>query len=590
MMRFHLDVTNTRIHLRTDQKYFMPMCRRKITTHHLCYLILALLASTFPLKAIAQNPAPAADNPVTAETPVNNVDALDTFATFVMLRNNTQKEIQDLNRQIAQAKSESEKNELKEQLLKLQAELRNTTKNLDIIASGADITSLEQTTAEEFNLSKELFSLLKPALDEMKDMTSHVRQKSDLREKIAQHEERLQTVNEAIVHIQKLQDASTDKAVIQTLNNIGENWNKHKELMQGELQASRLQLEKLEKSETSLTEASQSYLKSFFAKRGRYLGGALLVVLAVLLLSHLSYKAMFRYVPGFRKKHRSFRMRVIELLHRVLTIIFAILGPMMVFYVVEDWVLFSLGILVLLGIALTLRKTLPGYWHQVQLFLNIGSVREGERILLDGLPWQVEQINFFCTLVNPTADLKQRVSISDLVDQKSRPGRQDEPWFPCRKGDWVLLSDGVRGKVIGISVEFVQLVERGGAQVTYQMADFLAASPRNLATNFRIKETIGISYALQQESTTTIPETLQQHIQQQINKEGYGEKLLNLRVEFERANESSLDLVVIADFRGELGDLYNRLRRAIQRWCVDACRENNWQIPFPQLVIHGIDK
>lgn len=559
----------------------MRVLKTKITAHFLSYAIFALLISVLSLQAVAQDPAPV------AETPDKNVDALDTLATFVILRNNTLKEIKDLNRQIKQAVSESEKNELKAQLLKLENELRSTTRNLDIIASGADISSLDQTVAEDFNFSKELFGLLKPALDEMKEMTSSVRQKSDLREKIVQLEERLQTVEDAIINIQTLLDASTDKAVRQSLKLIGDNWRKQKGLMLGELQAARLQLEKLEESETSLTEASQSYLKSFFAKRGRYLAGALLVVLVILLLSHLSYKAMFRYIPGFRKKHRSFRMRVIELIHRVLTIILVILGPMAVFYVVEDWVLFSLGILILLGISLTLRKTLPSYWHQVQLFLNIGSVREGERILLDGLPWQVDQINFFCILVNPIADLKQRVSISDLVGQKSRPGRQDEPWFPCRKGDWVLLSSGVRGKVIGISSEFVQLVERGGSQVTYLMSDFLSSSPRNLATNFRIKETIGLSYTLQHEITTTILETLHQYIHQQMHIEGYGEQLLNLRVEFERANDSSMDLVVIADFRGELGDLYNRLKRAIQRWCVDACSENNWQIPFPQLVIHG---
>jgi len=559
----------------------MRVLKTKITAHFLSYAIFALLISVLPLQAMAQDPAPV------AETPDKNVDTLDTLTTFVILRNNTLKEIKDLNRQIKQAVSESEKNELKGQLLKLQNELRSTTRNLDIIASGADISSLDQPVAEDFNFSKELFGLLKPALDEMKEMTSNVRQKSDLREKIVQLEERLQTVEDAIINIQTLLDASTDKAVRQSLKLIGDNWRKQKGLMLGELQAARLQLEKLEESETSLTEASQSYLKSFFAKRGRYLAGALLVVLVILLLSHLSYKAMFRYIPGFRKKHRSFRMRVIELIHRVLTIILVILGPMAVFYVVEDWVLFSLGILILLGISLTLRKTLPSYWHQVQLFLNIGSVREGERILLDGLPWQVDQINFFCILVNPIADLKQRVSISDLVGQKSRPGRQDEPWFPCRKGDWVLLSSGVRGKVIGISSEFVQLVERGGSQVTYLMSDFLSSSPRNLATNFRIKETIGLSYTLQHDITTTILETLHQYIHQQIHIEGYGEQLLNLRVEFERANDSSMDLVVIADFRNELGDLYNRLRRAIQRWCVDACSENNWQIPFPQMVIHG---
>jgi len=53
------------------------------------------------------------------------------------------------------------------------------------------------------------------------------------------------------------------------------------------------------------------------------------------------------------------------------------------------------------------------------------------------------------------------------------------------------------------------------------------------------------------------------------------------------AIEGPVDLAVIADFKGELGDLYNRLRRAIQRWCVDACTEYGWEIPFPQMTLHG---
>jgi len=92
---------------------------------------------------------------------------------------------------------------------------------------------------------------------------------------------------------------------------------------------------------------------------------------------------------------------------------------MIVFYVVEDWVLFSLSILLLLGIAWTLRQALPRYIHQIQIFLNIGSVREGERLLLDGLPWQVRTINVFSTLVNPVAELTQRVPI-----QKQPSGRK----------------------------------------------------------------------------------------------------------------------------------------------------------------------
>jgi hypothetical protein len=62
--------------------------------------------------------------------------------------------------------------------------------------------------------------------------------------------------------------------------------------------------------------------------------------------------------------------------------------------------------------------------------------------------------------------------------------------------------------------------------------------------------------------------------------------MLNLRVEFFQAGGSSLDLVVIADFKGEMAHLYSRLSRAIQRWYVDACSENRWEITFPQLTVH----
>ena len=28
------------------------------------------------------------------------------------------------------------------------------------------------------------------------------------------------------------------------------------------------------------------------------------------------------------------------------------------------------------------------------------------------------------------------------------------------------------------------------------------------------------------------------------------------------------------------------LRRCLQRWCVEACTENHWEIPFTQLTLH----
>ncbi|MGD2111924.1 MAG: hypothetical protein PVI50_00970 [Gammaproteobacteria bacterium] len=562
-------------HYSTDRP---PQCLRTVL-RLAARLLLALLLMAPGGPAIAvEEVEPAADRQIS--------ETIDTLNSLIGLQDQLKRDIELLNKALQEAQGSAEKKEIQAQLDKLDRDLQSTTRNLKEIAAGADISTLRATEETKFDFQSELLSLLRPALKEMKEMTSHVRQKSDLKDKIAYYSTKLPVTESAVANITRLLQATDDAELEQYLQGLLADWNKQLTFVQSELQSAELQLEKLEQSEATLAEASQSYLKSFFQARGLYLIEALLVVVGILLVSRLSYQAMVRLIPGYRAEHRSFRLRLLDLMHRLLTTLLVILGPMVVFYVVEDWVLFSLGILLLIGIGLTLRHALPRYWQQIQLFLNVGSVREGERIDLDGLPWRVRQINIFSILENPTAGICQRVRIDSLVDLKSRPCHREDPWFPCVRGDWVLLSDGMRGKVLGITQELVELVARGGAHRTYQTADFLALSPLNLSRNFRLKETIGISYRLQQDSVTTIPGLLRDFVERRIQESGYGEQLLNLRVEFQQANTSSLDLVVIADFDGSLADLYNRLRRSIQGWCVEACSAHNWEIPFTQLTLH----
>ena len=549
---------------------------------HPFLLPMVLLLLMLPLSGPAQ-----AANEVAEQADTDNaIQTIETLNSLMRLQEDLLRDRARLTKNLQAAKVEAEKKGIQSQLDKLEGDLAKTTKNLSEIAAGADINSLRTTEVARFDFQEELFSLLRPAMKEMKDMTSHVRQKSDLRDKIAYYNTKLPVAEYAVASINSLLQASNDKALKKYLQSTMIDWNKQLTFMQSELQSAQLQLEKLEQSEASLSEASQSYLKSFFQARGLYLTQSLLVVILVLVLSRVSRAIMVRLIPGYKAEHRSFRLRLMDLLHRMLTIILMIIGPMVVFYVVEDWVLFSLGILLLIGVGLTLRHALPRYWQQIQLFLNVGSVREDERIDLDGLPWRVRSINIFSILENPTAGISQRVRIDELVGLKSRPFQKDDPWFPCLRGDWVLLSDNMRGKVVGITQELVELVARGGAHRTYRTAEFLSLSPVNLSRNFRLKETIGISYNLQKESVTTIPEQLRAFIEQRTKESEYAGKLLNLRVEFERANTSSLDIVVIADFDGSVADLYNRLRRTLQSWCVAACNEYGWEIPFTQITLH----
>lgn len=81
---------------------------------------------------------------------------------------------------------------------------------------------------------------------------------------IALYKERLPVIEQALNNINQLQQQSDDQLLSQSLKSTAETWKKQQAFMLSELQAAQLQFDKLVASETSITEASQSYLKSFF--------------------------------------------------------------------------------------------------------------------------------------------------------------------------------------------------------------------------------------------------------------------------------------------------------------------------------------
>lgn len=550
----------------------------------LFFLIISYyLLLTFSINAFA-----AGEVTVPSKEKIEIAEKLEALQAILKIKENLQESIQNQRKLLKNAVTEAEQAGLQEKITDLEKEMLNADLSFEEIATDTDLSAIKEQPEDVFSLEREIVSLIKPTLQEMNNLTKDVRKKSELREQIAKNNDKQQFIKDAIAHLSELlTHTGDDKELHTALQKKVEFWEKEYALTDSQLTSATQQLKKLVEAEVPLTESTQTYFKAFFQQRGLYISQALLAMTIIFIFSHLIRTLLKKAVPKFNGRARSFRVRLLDLLHRLITFIIIIICPVVVFYLAEDWVLFSFSLLILIGILWTLRTAIPEYWKQIELFLNVGAVREGERIFLDGMPWRVESINIYSILENPLAGIRQRIPIKDLIDLKSRPCNSDEPWFPCAKGDWVILSDGVRGKVIGISCEFIKLVQRGGAHKTYLTGEFLALAPLNLSVNFRIKETIGISYDLQAISTGKILEILHKTIERRIEEEGYSKDLLNLRVEFAYANTSSLDLVVMADFKGHLGDLYNRLRRAIQRWCVDACTENQWEIPFTQVTVHN---
>lgn len=516
----------------------------------------------------------------------SNGSSIKMLLSIIDLKKDLGKRISEKKAAIKKSKSDAEKAALTDELGKLDKQLAQANIDFERMATGIDTSLFEETEDVPFDWKDEVVALLKPGIMELKNLTAKARYKTQLQEELSSYKKLQPVANQANQNLKALIDAVQDQTAKKTLKRLIPEWESIESQISNRMEIIQLELDKIEAEKKSLIETSQESIKNFFKTRGLYMTIAILACAGLILLLRLLRRSLKRSLPGYYTPYRPFHIRAVDLGLQIFTLVSSLFVLVLVFYIFEDWVLLSLCIVILLGLGWAAKTTLPKYWAQSRLMLNLGAVREGERVMIDGIPWLVKNINMYSTLENPDLGMKLRIPIENLLDKTSRTYDKKESWFPCRRDDWVILADGTRGHVVSLSHEMVELVLRGGARKVYQTQDFLGQSPLNLSVNFRIKTLFGISYDLQAISTTTVLKTMEAFINEQIEKEGYEDKMLNLRVEFAQAGGSSLDLVVITDFKGEMAPLYNRLRRAVQRWCTDACTQNNWDIPFPQLTVH----
>jgi small-conductance mechanosensitive channel len=503
------------------------------------------------------------------------------------LKQSIKERIELKRKRLDQSTSETEKENLSQELDKLDKQLSEVNKDFERIATGVDISLFSEEKEESFDWKEEVVALVKPGINELKRATLKSRQKSNLQDKIENSEKMLVQAESAVKNIKELMDDAESQGVKDSLYKLLVEWRGTKAQLANRIKVAQHKLNQMESEEKSFVESTQESIKAFFKSKGLYLFTAVIVSILIVFILRFLYAFAAKKIKGFNAETKPFHVKAFELGFRIISFCSVLISIILVFYIAQDWTLLSFTIIFLLGLGWGLKNTIPKLWMQGRLMLNIGPVREGERINYLGVPWFVRDINFYTKLENPDLGIHLRIPIAEMLEMISRPVEGKEPWFPCRKNDWVILSDGIRGKVVSLSHEMVELEMRGGAHKTYLTSDFLALSPLNLSGSFRVKVTFGLSYSLQDNITGAIPEKITEYIRLKMKEENFEEFLLLLRTEFEQAGSSSLDLVVIADFKGEAGELYSRLKRKIQSWCVEASTQNNWEIPFPQLTVHN---
>jgi regulator of replication initiation timing len=496
-------------------------------------------------------------------------------------------EINELKEQLQNSIDENEKTLLKMQLKEVRINLNQLDESFTTFVTGGVDFSKKDSVTKKFDWQKEIIEIVQPLIGELKDITNKPREIAKLKQILAVQK----------ILVDKYKKALDNSRAIAKLNLP----NKTNELVQKVIQkhqnsyidAKRIYdvaffkfKEKTTESESFLSSSNRK-IQNFIKGRGLTLLLSFMAFAIIMLISYSIPKIFFS-----RNKKTitlGFYQRVAKLIYQAISFIFAISALLLVFYLRNDWALMGLAIIFIFFVILGLKNNVPKYLNDIKLLLNISTVREKERVVYQGIPWRVEKIGFFTTLINPQLQGGRiRIYLKDLANMHSRKYNKKEPWFPCKESDFVVLDDDTYGKVTIASPESVILQGYGGSIITYPTASFLEKRPLNLTQEgFSVQTIFGVDYGLQKKATTEIPQKFKTYISSAIKKQDYSEYFENIKLQFDVANSSSLDYFIFAKFKGAAAMYYRDIQRDLQKFATECCNENNWVIPFTQVTLHN---
>lgn len=514
---------------------------------------------------------------------------LATLAGILESKTTIDVEIQQLEETYQAAETDEQKRSISLEIEAVRARADDLEKDFNVLASGIDPQTFFEQPSAKLDWREELADVFAPIIAELKNASAYPREVEALRTELALYERRLPATEEAVASLGRLQDANEDPKVEQQLSELVSYWAQQREEFATRFQATEQRLAEKEKQEVSLGQAAGDILRLFFKKRFFNFIFALLAFVGIFFGLRFLHRLIHRLLPEGGSHERQVAVRLADIAYYLFTVVVAIGALLVVLYMSADWVLLTIAVFVLIGVAWAARTAVPLFLEQARLLLNVGAVREDERLIYNGITWQVRSLSFFSELYNP--DLRggiYRLPLKDLLGLRSRRAEEDEPWFPSRIGDWVILSDGIYGEVVEQTPEVVIIATVRGSYQHYPTVDYINQYPRNLSRNFfACNHVVCLDYRYRDIVNTEIITKLKQGLEAGFRKEAYGEHLAVVIVELKEMGASSLDVITIAKFRGGAASEYTEIRWKLQQLALEVCNENNWDIPFPQLSVHS---
>ena len=495
--------------------------------------------------------------------------------------------------ELKQLKEGPQTKEATDRIEELRDELEELNRNFEVLASQIHEDDLPKKDDAKMNWLDELQELTMPLLKAVHEISEKPRKIDKLKTTIETLELKIIRYGEARKNLNNLlkveiKGTSPDQDVMQAfekqLAKLESKYNP--EFLQLKLDEAKRSLLKIQNTEKSVLGLVNDLIVKFFRERGRNLFIATITFLVLWWILLRIYRVLNQRPYIFNRLNPQLR-RLIRTAANLIIIIVCAMASLISLYLLDDWLLLSIAILFIMTLAWVSRQLIPTFLKELRIIMNLGAVREGERIIWKGVPFLVKEIGIYTTLINDQLEGGEiRMPVGELIGMHSRPVVDLETWFPTNKNDWVMLDDGNYGRVETQTMEQVILYNYASLKY-YPTSDFINQKPRNLSKGYRITIKFGLDYGVQSRICDEIPimfeEGLKKYLQTYYEKEP--PEIISIRVYFDEAGPSSLNLIILVKVDGKYADDYYPLKWKVSKTLVQICNDNDLVIPFSQLTV-----
>ncbi|WPD21552.1 MAG: hypothetical protein SD837_15240 [Candidatus Electrothrix scaldis] len=504
-----------------------------------------------------------------------------TLSDMVESSDSIKKEIKKYEAELKNAGSEEQKKNISSYLSELNDRLEKTENDFSLLTTGIDYNTFLKKEGKEVDWEKELKEIFSPIIVELKETTERPRKMERLRSQILYLEKRIPQIQQASEDLDKFLEKVSDKKVKGRLESWKEYWVQLEKEFVTQEEAAKNQLLKAENERKSLLTSFKVFFDSFVKNRGKNLFFALLAFVGIYLLFRFIQKGIQWISPLHRSPKYMFWANLVDVMLYGLALIVATGALIAVLFTSGDWLILAIVLLLVIGIIWGARNTLPQFVEQIKLLLGFGPVRQGEKVMVDGIPYRVEMMGVYSYLNNPLlTGGTLRLPLKDLVGMRSRPYDESEPWFPCKEGEVVLVNGNIMRKVLMITPQYVKLDWYGCDMDEYMPTSvFMNSTLLSLARPFWVGITFRLSY--QHREYQEIVDKLISFVREEAKKLPYAEHIIDIEnpwVELGSLDETSLSFLVWIQARPEIAAKYSGIKRTVTHICLRAANKYGWNI------------